>query len=239
MRRDGSCVSDADTFPPPMRYLLLLSCLVTTALAAVPAELDAALKQFRAEPPSGWSYTMTSVGEGQSMVEHCNAAKPEFDRWTLVQKNGQPPTPEEARDYAELRTRRSRGGTAPKLIEQLDLASLETLPAEGEHSTFRCRLKPGDGGDTVAAALRATIVVHRPSHAIESIELASTGEFSPSMVVKIAGMNTRLTYSRPSDGKPGLPQQVLTRVRGRAFFFKSLDAEMTVTFSDYAWAGKK
>lgn len=222
-----------------MRFLLLLSFLVSTALAAVPTELDAALKQFRAEPPPGWSYTLTSVGEGQSMVEHCDAARPEFDRWTLVQKNGKPPTADEARDYRELRTRRSRGGTAPKLVEQLDLATLETLGTDGDRSTFRCRLKPGDGGDNVAASLRATLVVHRPSHAIESIELASTGEFSPSMVVKVAEMNTRMTYHRPEDNRPALPREVLTRVRGRAFFFKSLDAEMTVTFSDYVWAGKK
>lgn len=222
-----------------MRFLLLLSLLVSPALAAVPSELEAALKQFRAEPPPGWSYTLTSEGEGQSMVEHCDAAKPEFDRWTLVQKNGKSPTADEARDYRELRTRRSRGGTAPKLIDQLDLATLETVGTDAEHATFRCRLKPGDSGDNVAASLRATIIVHRASHAIDSIELASTGEFSPSMVVKIAEMNTRMTYHRPETDRPALPRQVLTRVRGRAFLFKSLDAEMTVTFSDYAWAGKK
>lgn len=222
-----------------MRFLLLLSILVSTAFAAVPAELEAALKQFRAEPPPGWSYTLTSEGEGQSMVEHCDAAKPEYERWTLVQKNGKPPTADEARDYRELRTRRSRGGTAPKLIDQLDLATLETVGTDSEHATFRCRLKPGDGGDNVASSLRATLVVHRASHAIESIELASMGEFSPSMVVKIAEMNTRMTYHRPQEDRPALPRQVLTRVRGRAFLFKSLDAEMTVTFSDYAWAGKK
>jgi hypothetical protein len=222
-----------------MRLFLLLSVLVSTAFAAVPAELEAALKEFRAEPPPGWSYTLTSEGDGQSMVEHCDAAKPEFDRWTLVQKNGKPPTADEARDYRELRTRRSRGGTAPRLVDQLDLATLETAGSDGEHATFRCRLRPGDGGDNVAGFLRATISVNRSTHAIETIELASTGEFSPSVVVKIAEMNTRLTYHRPADGRPALPRQVFTRVRGRAFLFKSLDAEMTVTFSDYVWAGKK
>ena len=41
-----------------------------------------------------------------------------------------------------------------------------------------------------------------------------------------------MTYSLPSDDKPSLPQQVVTRVRGRAFLFKSLDGDLTVTFSE-------
>jgi len=222
-----------------MRFLLFAWLLASPVLGAVPDALAEALKHFRADPPPGWSYTMTSTGQGRSMVERCEAAKPEFDRWSLVAKEGRAPTPDEIQEYGEMRTRRSRGGTAPKLIDQLDLTTLETAGDTGERTTFRCRLKPGDAGDTVAPFLRATVVLHKPSQTIESIELGSTGEFSPSLVVKIAEMTTRLTYSLPTPGQPSLPLQVFTRVRGRAFYFKSLDAEMTVAFSDYAWAGKK
>ncbi len=52
-------------------------------------------------------------------------------------------------------------------------------------------------------------------------------------------MNTVMTYHLPAGDRPSLPQKVSTRVRGRAFLFKSLDADMAVTFSDYAWAGRK
>jgi hypothetical protein len=226
-----------------MRSFLALLTLFIGASAvrgAVPhPALAEALKHFRADPPPGWSFTLASAGGGQSMVERYDASKPEFDRWSLVQKDGRPPTPDEAREYAESRSRRSRGGTAPKVIEQLDLATLEKTGEHGERVTFRCRVKPGDDSDNVAGFLRATIVVHQPSHTIESLQLGSTGEFSPSVVMKISEMATAMTYSLPAAGRPSLPQKVATRVRGRAFFFKSLDAEMTMTFSDYSWVGKK
>ena len=227
-------------FPgPALLFASLGFAVLSAAIAAVPPELTEALQHFRAEPPPGWSFSLTTVGEGKSMVERCDAAKAEFDRWSLMQKDGRPPTPDEAREYAESRSRRSRGGTAPNVIEQLDLATLETIAGTAERTTFRARLKPGDAGDNVAGFLRATIVLHKPSRTIESLELMSTGEFSPTFVVKIAEMTTRLTYRPPASDRPSLPDKVETRVRGRAFLFKSLDADLTVTFSDYVWAGKK
>lgn len=222
-----------------MRFLLLFCALASAALAAVPPELAEALKNFRADSPRGWSFTQTTVAEGKSTVEHCNAAKPEFDRWSLVQKDGRAPTADETQTYAEMRSRRSRGGTAPKLTDQLDLATLETVADTPQRATYRCRLKPGEAGDRVAAFLRATLVVDKSSQTIESFALASSGEFSPTLGVKIAEMSTTMVYSLPANGAPSLAQKVSTHVRGRAFWIKSLDADMTVTFSDYAWAGKK
>jgi hypothetical protein len=43
----------------------------------------------------------------------------------------------------------------------------------------------------------------------------------------------------PTADRPSLPQTVTPHVRGTAFIFKSLDAGMTVTFSDYERVGKK
>lgn len=230
-----------------MRFFLLLCALTGLAGAAPPpgvpgrpaTELMEALKHFRTDAPHGWSFTQTTAAEGKSTVERCDAAKPEFDRWSLLRKDGHAPSAEETKDYAEARSRRSRGGTAPKLIEQLNLATLEVVSETAERTTYRCGLKPGDSGDTVAGFLRATIVLHKPTRCIESLELGSTGGFSPTFGVKIAEMNTVMTYHLPAGDRPSLPQKVSTRVRGRAFLFKSLDADMAVTFSDYAWAGRK
>jgi hypothetical protein len=216
-----------------MRLWLLVFFVAGVARGAAPAELAEALQHFRSDPPPGWSYTLTTAGEGKSMVERCDAAKPEFDRWSLVSKDGRPPTPDESQDYFEGRSRRSRGGTAPKLAEQLDLDSVQTLGVTAEQATFACGLRRGDAADTVSPHLRATLVVHRPTHCILSIELASTGEFSPSLVMTIATMTTLMTYSLPDEHRPSLPQKVETHVRGRAFWFKSIDGDLTMTFSDY------
>jgi hypothetical protein len=223
-----------------MRFVALVLGLSALRLfAAVPSELEAALKDFHSEPPRGWSFTQTTVAEGKSTVERCNAARPEFDRWTLVQKDGRTPTTDELKDYYEGRSRRSRTGTAPKLAEQLDLASVETVAQTSERATYRCRLRPGESRDQTAPHLRATIVLHRPTRTIESIELANAEPFAPTLGVKIAELKTMMTYTLPVGDRPSLPQKVTTRIRGRAFIFKSLDGDMTVTFSDYAKVGKK
>ncbi|MBL9201939.1 MAG: hypothetical protein JNL39_15620 [Opitutaceae bacterium] len=223
-----------------MRLLIALLFLACPALAAVPPELEAALKNFRSDPPPGWSYTQTTTGEGRSTVERCDAAKPDYARWSLVQKDGRAPTAAELADYAEGRSRRSRAGTAPRITEQLLLETLETIDESPERATYRCRLRRGENRDNTAEHLRATLVLHRASGAIESITLASTGPFRPGFGVSIAEMKTEMTYALPAGtGAPSLPQRVVSRVRGTAFWFKSLDAEMSVVFSEYERAGKK
>jgi hypothetical protein len=205
-----------------MRLVFLALALAAPALAAVPRELALALENFRADPPRGWSYTQTTTAEGKTTVERCDARKPEFNRWTLVQKDGRAPTADETRHYNELRARRSRSGAAPKITDQFDLETIESVRDEPARATYRCRLRPGEITDSTARHLRATIVVHKPTRTVQSIELANVAEFSPTLGVKIRESET-----------PMLPQNVSTRVRGTAFWFKSLDADMTVTFSEF------
>lgn len=220
-------------FLPPMRLLVTFLALACPLLAVIPAEFEAALKTFRGDPPRGWSYTQTTSAEGKSTVERYDAARPEFDRWKLLQKDGRAPTETELREYADARSRRSRTGTAPKLVEQLDLPTLEKISDDAERTTFRSRLRPGESRDHTAAFLRATLVLHKATQTIESVELGSVSEFAPTFGVKIASLRTLMTYSLPAADRPALPQKVETRVRGRAFLVKSLDGEMTVVYSDY------
>lgn len=222
-----------------LRFLFLFCALVRIASAATPPLLEAALKTFRADPPPGWSFTQSTHADGASVVERSDAAKAAFERWSLVEKDGRKPTTHELNEYADLRSRRSPGGTAPKITEQLDLAKIETVTDTADRATYRCPLLPGEQGDETAKYLRATIVVHKPTTTIESIELASIGEFSPTFGVKIAEMKTTMTYALPFGDTPTLPQKVMTRLRGKAFLFKSLDGDMTVTFSDYSKPQKR
>lgn len=223
-------------FHDAMRFLFLLCVLAFPLRAEVPRELAAALEHFRSEPPRGWSFTQTTVAEGRSTVERFDAARPEFARWSLVRKDDRAPTTAELQEYGEGRSRRSRTGTAPDLKDQFLLAAVELVSTTPERLTYRCPLRQGESRDQTALHLRATLVVHRATGAIESVELASQGPFSPAFGVKIAELRTLMTYSLPHDGRPALPHQVTTRVRGTAFWFKSLDGDLTVTFSDYARA---
>lgn len=221
-----------------MRFLALFFFALGSAVAALPPVLDTALKNYRGDPPPGWSYTLTTAAEGKSTVERCDAAKPDFERWSLLQVDGRAPTAEELTRYAENRSRRSRTGTAPKISEQFDLASLETLSDTPERARYRFRLRPGESSDKTAHVLRATLTLHKPTQTIEALELHNVEAFAPTIGVKITELKTTMTYSLPAADTPAFPQKVTTHTRGRAFFFKSLDADMTVTFSDYRRATK-
>jgi hypothetical protein len=223
-------------FVPAMRLLFLLAACVATAGAAVPAAFDAALKTFRADGAPGWSFKQATVAGDESLVEAFDATRPDFERWSLLEKNGRAATADERRDYAEKQTRRSRGGTAPKITDSLDLATTEVITETPERTTYRCHLKKPEAGDRTAEFLRATLVLHKPTQTIESFELGSTGEFSPALGIHIKEMKTLMTFSLPTADRPSLLLVVTTHLRGRAFFIKSLDQDMTVTRLDYAKA---
>lgn len=221
-----------------LRSILLVLVFASTCLAGPPAELAAALKAFRADPPKGWSYTQTTTGEGRSTVERCDAGKPEFARWTLLEKDGRAPTAEETREYREMRSRRSRGGTAPSIVDRLDAAAAMLVDDADRTRRYRMPLQTAESGDRTARHLEATVTLDPASGAIVVIQLRNREAFSPTLGVTIQKMETTMTYAPPRADTPSLPQSVTTRVRGRAFWFKSLDADMDVTFSAYerVWA---
>lgn len=227
-----------------MRLVVLLTSLSLCFAASSRAtdtrtRFEEALQTFRTDGPRGWSFTQTSESGSERRVERFDAAKPDFTRWTLLELNGRPPTETEARDYREKLTRRSLTGNAPHLSQQFDLSTLKIVSESDERAVLQCRLKPGEDGDDTAQYLAATLTFHKPTATIQQLEIASTQPFSPTFGVKIEEMRTLLTYSLPTETHPPLLQKSSTRLRGRAFYFKSLDADLTVTFTDYEKARLK
>ena len=214
--------------------VLLLGWLLPTALgAATDPDLVAALRGFRSEVPPDWSYVQATSDGQRSLEERHDATRPDFSRWSLLRKDGRAPNPADLAEYRDTRSRRSRGGTAPRLAEQIDAAEAKVVAEANERATFRCRLRPAEAGDRTADFLHATVVVHRPSRTIEAITLENEAPFRPALGIRITKLRTRLTFSLPSGERPSLPQSVHTSVRGDAYWFKSLDADLEVTFSRY------
>jgi hypothetical protein len=58
-------------------------------------------------------------------------------------------------------------------------------------------------------------------------------------MVDIQEARTVMAYFLPDGDRPTLLKEVTVRVRGRAMWVKSLDQDMTVTYSDYVYAGRK
>jgi hypothetical protein len=215
-----------------MRFFLLLAFLAGSAFAAeIPPELAAALKTFRSDGPRNWSFTQTTTGDNHHYVERYDATRLVPERWSLLESNGHPPSADE--QHAYQLNHANHFGAGPRLAESFDLSTLQTLADSAETATYRCRLVPGSTGDKTARFLTATLTLHKPTHTLVAIELASENEFSPAFLVRISAMKTTMTYSLPAADRPSLPQQVTTHLRGRAFYFKSLDADMVVTYTDY------
>jgi hypothetical protein len=218
--------------------MMVLFFLTFTAVAAPlldpKPELAEVLKRFRTEGPKGWSFTQSTHAEGRSMIERYDSAQPEFNRWTLVSEDGRAPNAEAQRRYRDKFSRYTNSSTAPQLSDQIDQASLVVETETAERTTYRGRLKPTEKEDRTAAFLRAVIVWHNATGTIESLVIENTAPFTPSFGVKIEQMKTTMTYSLPEPEQPSLLQSVVTRLRGTAFWIKSIDADMTVAYSAYA-----
>jgi hypothetical protein len=225
-----------------MRHLIAFYlALVSSQLFAgpLPGELAAALKEFRADGPKGWAFTQTTVAGDRARIERFDPLGRHSIQWKLIQQDGRPPTSEEIAKYTELKARRSSNETAPNVKDQIIPDSCEIVSETTERAVYRFRLKPGADDDHAAEHMRATFTLHRPTATIEVVELASVGPFSPVFMVKVQEARTVMTYSLPAAAdRPSLLQTVTVRIRGTAMWFRSLDQDMTVTYSDYAYAGK-
>jgi hypothetical protein len=223
----------------------LLVCLLFVFLSSrmvagpMPPELEAALKEFRAEGAKNWAFTQTTVSAERSRVERFDPLGRHYLQWTLLQQDGRAPTASEVRTYNEHKTRRSSNETPPNVKDQIAPDTCAVIEETAERGVYRFQLKPGDEDDRSAAFMRVTFTLHRPTRAIEKVELASTGPFSPVLMVNIQEARTVMTYLLPEGERPALLKEITVRVRGRAMWFKSLDQDMTVTYSDYNYTGKK
>jgi len=219
--------------------LLFLALASVLAAAPTPPELASALKNFRADGTKGWGFTQTTVAADRGRVERYDPLGKNFIAWTLVQQDGRTPTAEEIKKYTELKARRSSNETAPNVKDQILPGSCEVLSETDEKGVYRFSLKPGDDDDHSAQFMKVTFSLHRPTATIVQVELASTGPFSPVFMVKVAEARTVMIYSIPSGETPTFLKEVTVRIRGTAMWFRSLDQDMTVTYSDYVYAGKK
>ena len=215
-------------------FLILFVTINAEPAADIPPAVSQALADFRPEGPKGWSFTQSTRAAGRSLVERFDSTKPEFNRWTLLAEDGKDPSPEAARRYREKFTRHSQNSGAPRLNQQIDRTTLTMLTDTPERTTYQARLKATEAEDRTAPFLRVVIVWHKSAATIESFAIENIAPFSPAFGVKIQEMRTTMTYTLPAPDRPALLDRVSTRLRGRAFWFKTLDDDMQVTYTDYA-----
>lgn len=223
--------------------LLLVLTLSLGALragaASVPPELDAALDALQTDAPRGWAFTQTTEADGRSRVERYEPLGPEPARWTLLQVNGRPPTAADLSEYRKHQTLRAGGESAPNVKQQIDRSTAEKTTDDETRAVWRFRLQPGSTDDSWAAHMTASFTLHRPTGAIERVELANLEPFSPMFLTQVQEARTVMMYSLPDDDRPPLLQEITVRIRGRAWLVRSLDSDMAVRYTGYRYVGKR
>ena len=213
-------------------FLLATAGLTAAIRAELPAEVDRALDAYRTEGAPGWAYTQTTTGEGHQTIERFDPGRPELLRWTLMEKDGKAPATDELEQYRGRKARRVTATGPPPLRDQIDRKSAQLVTDNPAGWVYRFRLRPGGDDDSAAAFMRVTAFIGRASGQIERLSLGNVVPFSPSFLVRVEEMRTEMTYSPSNGSEPSHLLRVETRIRGRAFF-RSLDQELTVRYSDF------
>lgn len=218
--------------------LLLLSLATAAGAALPPPPVAAALEALRTDAPPGWAFTQTTEAEGRTRVERYRAIGFEPERWDLLSIDGRPPTESEQAEYRKHQALRAGVGRAPNVKEQILPDTAVRISADPEHEIWQFRLQPAHEEDTWAEHMVARFHLHRATGVIDQVELVAPEPFAPMFGVRVQEARTVMRYSLPQDERPALLHEITVRIRGRAWLVRSLDSDLTVRYSDYAWAGK-
>lgn len=220
--------------------LLALALCPARLLALVPGELETALQSFRTEGPFGWSFVQTSVdAEGKSQQEHFDPAEALPFQWTLLKMNGVVPSTAELKQYQQGKSLRSSALNAPRLEKQLDLESCVEISTTATVLQCRFKLLPSSEQGPELQKLSVRLTLDRPTSTITEVCISNDETLAPVFGVKIHKSQTTLYYSKPSDDTPSLLLKAVIELQGRAFWLKSMDQKLTITWSDHRLAGPK
>lgn len=220
-----------------MRRLLpvLFACLVLGARAAgLPAPYRTALAKLSADVPRGWAYTATTTRNGDTSTERFDPSKPHEEQWTLLARNGRTPTADEAARYRSYRVTTSTS-TLRATFERgdIDSGSAELVSEDAARAVYRCKFRK-DVDDEMLNHLELTLVFRKAPLAVEKFILRLVEPFSPVLGMKMHELMVEVSVSPATAETPPLPRESRSRFHGRVLFFKSVDEDVRVSYSDFS-----
>lgn len=219
-----------------MRLRLALSfCLLAVAATAaeLPSYFAAALARFTSDAPRGWAYTLTTTREGDTSVERYDPSRPKGGEWTLLERNGRAATADEIERYLRYKAS-STPPTARATFEKgdLDRSTFELVSETATSAVFRGRFRE-DLKEPLLAHLLLELQIAKADPAVQSFTMRLTAPFTPALGVKMHELEVAMEFSPPSDDRPSLPRASRSRFRGRLFFFKSIEEDLRIVYSDF------
>lgn len=232
--------------------LALLSLWIAFPAAAaqpqLPPLVERALETMERSDQDGYAFRTAKTEEGSTEIVTFDPAKPEGQKWNLIQKNGKNPSTRELAEFRKELARKETENNKDKkdkskngdksdqgLREMIAPESLQLISETGDGASYRFRLKIDDeDAKAFADAIRGTLIISKAAPHVESLDLASTGEIRVMAGVKLSEFHLTLTFLPPDAHGQALPATIRSVVKGRAMLVKKIDQDLTVKFSDYA-----
>jgi len=216
------------------------------AAAPTPSAIaEAALRQIDHLDFDGWGYRMTTESKDGSRVEEHDPTSSET--WRLISVDGRAPTAAELADYRkEKRDEASRKAEA-KANEKskkdaqaddkqvsigLDTDSLELVSNDGERMTFRVGFGKSDELD-LSRSVGGTLLVHVDPPFVERLVIRNHDTVKGPMHVRLEKFLTEMSWELDPASRAILPVSIVTEVKGKVLFVKSIDESMTIRYSDW------
>lgn len=215
--------------------LALVLCVFTASLAAaeLPSYFGAALARFTSDAPRGWAYTLTTTRDGDTSVERYDPSRPKGGEWTLLQRNGRAATAEEIERYLRYKAS-STPPTARATFEKgdLDRGTFALVRENATAAVFRGRFRE-DLKEPLLSHLVLELQIAKAEPAVQSFTMRLVAPFTPALGVKMNDLEVAMEFSPPTGEQPSLPRASRSRFRGRLFFFKSIEEDLRITYSDF------
>lgn len=220
-----------------MRISIGLLLLVSSALqctAEIPSYFKEALSRFASDAPRGWAYTLTTTREGESSSERFDPSKPKGGEWTLLARDGRPPTAEETERYLRYKVS-TTSPTARATFEKgdLDLGSFELLREDAQIAVFRGRFRD-DLKEPLLSHLVIDLTILKSSPFVQAFTLRLAGPFSPALGVKMTDLEVAMEFSPAESDRPALPRASRSQFHGRLFFLKSIEEDVRISYTDFS-----
>lgn len=218
----------------------LLVCLLFSAAVALrapaaplPAYFEQALAHFTSDAPRGWAYTLTTTRGSETSVERFDPSRPKGGEWTLLQRDGRAPTVEEIERYLRYKAS-TTPPTARATFEKgdIDRDTFTLTREDAAGAEFRGTFR-GDLKEPLLAHLVLDLKIAKASPAVQSFTLRLAGPFSPALGVKMTELEVSMEFSPPTAERPALPLASRSRFRGRLFFLKTIEEDVSIAYSDF------
>jgi hypothetical protein len=213
-------------------YLLLLWVLPVSAFAALPEYFTRALAAMSTDSPRGWAYTLTTTRDGATAVERFDPSRPKGGEWTLLARNGTPPDAAEIERYTRYKAANSPPTRTTFERGDIDLTSVVLANEDNERAEFQALFRE-EVSAPLLPHLALVLIVNKREARVEKFILHLRHPFSSGLGMRMQQLQSSTEFYPPTDSRPALPRESVSRFRGRLFFLIPVSEELQIVFSDY------